>query len=230
MLVAGSLAAGAAARAGDWSGFLAGTSDYVYRGASQTHGRPALQGDVHFESANGVFAGVWGSTAQPGSGPERTLELNAYAGCAWLLAPDWRAKLTAIHYAYLDTLWRGPREHDEIVGSLGFRDRVFASVAWSPDLSGYTQSMQRARHAAASYELASHLPLAGDWYLSGGVGYYDLSRFLEHGYWYWNGGIGYGRARYQLDLAYYGLDADPGGLPYSQSTRATGALTLTWRF
>ncbi len=81
------LGAGPAAAGGRWSGFLAATSDYVYRGVSQTHNQPALQGEVHYETAASMVVGMWASTVQPTSDTE-TLELDAYLGKSWLLADD----------------------------------------------------------------------------------------------------------------------------------------------
>jgi hypothetical protein len=43
------------------SGNITLTSDYIWRGVSQTTGDPALQGGVAYSHENGFYAGVWGS-------------------------------------------------------------------------------------------------------------------------------------------------------------------------
>src|SRR4051812_1300491 len=40
---------------------VAATSDYVYRGISQSAGKRALQGSLSAWSATGMYAGVWAS-------------------------------------------------------------------------------------------------------------------------------------------------------------------------
>jgi uncharacterized protein (TIGR02001 family) len=215
---------------GHWSGFIAGTSDYVYRGASQTHGRPALQADLHYETVSSTFLGVWASTARPASDHQTAVELNAYVGRSWLVSADWRTKLTAVHYAYLDTALQGPNDYDEFVGGLAYRDRLFVTVAWSPNRSRYLMGNDVSRRGAASYELATHQPFANEWYLSGGAGYYDLSEIVGRGYWFWNAGLGYSLPHYQVDLSFFGADGAASRVLYSDSAHARCALTLSWRF
>src|SRR5690348_6113365 len=76
------LLAPAAARAGDWGGSSSGityASDYRYQGVSSTDLRPALQGYVHWQRADGVFAGVFASQVHYYDGGPR-LKLDGYAG------------------------------------------------------------------------------------------------------------------------------------------------------
>lgn len=223
------LGAGPAAAGGRWSGFLAGTTDYVYRGVSQTQNQAALQGDVHYETALSTVVGMWASTVQPTSDTE-TVELDAYLGQSWLLADDLLLSLTAVHYAYLDSTKWGPKDYDEILASFGYRGLLFATVAWSPNTWRYSIPNDPARHSAASYEVAAHLPLTRDWYLSGGAGYYDLGQFVDPSYWYWSAGIGYGFRHYQVDLSYFGNDATTRAPVYGNTQHANWALTLTWHF
>jgi len=37
------------------------TSDYIFRGISQTSGNPAIQGGIDYAHSSGFYAGVWGS-------------------------------------------------------------------------------------------------------------------------------------------------------------------------
>ena len=37
------------------------TTDYIFRGISQTSGNPAVQGGIDYAHASGLYAGVWGS-------------------------------------------------------------------------------------------------------------------------------------------------------------------------
>ncbi|MBP7158350.1 MAG: TorF family putative porin, partial [Thermomonas sp.] len=45
----------------DVAGSVVATSDYVWRGVSQTQGNPALRLDVSVTHASGFYAGAWAS-------------------------------------------------------------------------------------------------------------------------------------------------------------------------
>ena len=82
-LLASAATAGAAHAEGSFSGNLALTSDYVFRGVSQTQNAPAVQGG--FDYANGMFyVGTWASVIDFGSGSglsvDAPMELDLYAG------------------------------------------------------------------------------------------------------------------------------------------------------
>lgn len=57
------------------------TSNYVWRGISQTSNSPAIQGgfDVGYK---GLYAGVWGSNIEFGPDYEASMELDVYGGYA----------------------------------------------------------------------------------------------------------------------------------------------------
>src|ERR1700683_3643753 len=50
---------------GPWSASIGATTDYVYRGISQTYDHGALQLGANYQSALGWFAGVWASNVNP---------------------------------------------------------------------------------------------------------------------------------------------------------------------
>lgn len=77
------LAACSIAHAGT-SGSASLTSDYIFRGVSQTNGDPALQGGIEYAHDSGFYAGVWGSNISwlsdvPGD-ISSSLELDGYLG------------------------------------------------------------------------------------------------------------------------------------------------------
>lgn len=56
------------------------TSDYMFRGLTQSWGRPAVQGGADLALANGFAAGVWASSISDDSYPGGSMELDLYAG------------------------------------------------------------------------------------------------------------------------------------------------------
>lgn len=78
--IAGLLAASGAASAIELSGNVALTSDYVWRGVSQTDGSPAIQGGFDADFGNGLYAGVWGSNVD--FGDDASIEVDLYGGWA----------------------------------------------------------------------------------------------------------------------------------------------------
>ncbi len=58
------------------------TSNYVFRGISQTHGKPAIQGGIDYAHASGLYIGAWASSITwvkdfIGSG---SVEIDVYGG------------------------------------------------------------------------------------------------------------------------------------------------------
>lgn len=85
-LAIAALVGGGAAHAGV-TGSVALTSDYIFRGVSQTNQNPALQGGIEYAADNGLYIGAWGSnvswlhdTVVIGDSISNSLELDAYAG------------------------------------------------------------------------------------------------------------------------------------------------------
>lgn len=79
-LLAGGLAACTGLAQAEFSANVALTTDYVWRGISQTNEDPAIQGGFDFSAKNGVYLGVWGSNVDFGS--VEHMELDLYGGWA----------------------------------------------------------------------------------------------------------------------------------------------------
>lgn len=81
------------------TGNVALTSDYVFRGLTQTWGGPAIQGGADLAPGNGLSAGFWGSSVSDKSYPGASLELDLYASYGHAINDDasWRVGL----YSYL---------------------------------------------------------------------------------------------------------------------------------
>ncbi|HET9664272.1 MAG TPA: TorF family putative porin [Burkholderiales bacterium] len=96
----------ASAHAGT-SGSLTLTSDYVFRGISQTNQEPALQGGVEYAADSGFYVGTWGSNVSwlsdlsTGLAPvSSSLELDAYAGYRGKFSDAVGFDVGALYYWY----------------------------------------------------------------------------------------------------------------------------------
>ncbi|ORU91281.1 MAG: hypothetical protein A6F72_03655 [Cycloclasticus sp. symbiont of Poecilosclerida sp. N] len=95
--IASLLAASGAASAVEISGNVALTTDYVWRGISQTDGSPAIQGGFDAGFGNGLYTGIWASNVDFGG--DESMELDVYAG--W--AGEFKSvgvDIGVLHYAY----------------------------------------------------------------------------------------------------------------------------------
>ncbi len=91
-------AAEAAAPAFTTSGNLAFTSDYVFRGISQTGGHTALQGGFDAAHTSGLSAGVWASNISWAA--STSLEVDLYANYGFSLSKDFSATVGYLAYVY----------------------------------------------------------------------------------------------------------------------------------
>jgi uncharacterized protein (TIGR02001 family) len=224
------LAGIAVARAQDGvGGALTLTSDYIFRGISQSRGNPAAQADLHF-AARGWSVGLWGSSVELNAWEGRTLELNAYAGYRWQFGREWDAKFSAVHYEYPLNDSNVRYDYNEVVGTVGFRNIVFATMSWSPNASRYSPAGYQRRKQTFSYELATALPLVSSIAANLGVGYFDVPSPFEDGYFYWNAGISYDWRAWRADLSYIGTEDRAERLSYSGFGGDRIAITVSWRY
>ena len=83
------------------SGNVALTSDYRFRGISQSAEDPAVQGGFDAEFGPGFYIGTWGSVVDFGGGEYGSLELDYYAGWASSIGDtDFGIDVGYIYYDY----------------------------------------------------------------------------------------------------------------------------------
>jgi len=214
----------------NWGGSLGVTTDYLYRGLSQTRGTPAVQGGLHMRLPEGWVAGVWSSSVDFNPGKGASVEIDLHAGKLWTLGQDWSAKLGATHYMYPNDGWRRSYDYDELSASLSYQSRLVASATWSPNTSRYSNGAFVWNRHATSYELSMLQPVSRSWSVGAGLGYYDLTDLLGTGYWYWNAGLTYAIGNLQVDLSHINTDRTATRLFGYEVAGSNWSGAVTWRF
>ncbi len=131
---AGALAVAAQAKAVDFSGNAAITTDYVWRGSTQTAGDPAVQAGFKFAGENGLYASIWGSNVQFAPGSDASSEFDFAVGWGTALSDDWTVDVNVLRYQYpstaVDLNWT------EINGTLVWKGNYWASLGHSSKALG----------------------------------------------------------------------------------------------
>jgi uncharacterized protein (TIGR02001 family) len=113
------------------SGTLTLTSDYVFRGFTQTAEEPALQGGLEFESESGFYAGGWGSSiswlSDLGDDISSQLEVDAYAGYRGQFNDTVSYDVGAIYYWYPGSYPSGFNDADTTELYFGISAGVFSA-------------------------------------------------------------------------------------------------------
>lgn len=139
------------------------TSDYVYRGITQTNEDPALQGGFDYAHDSGFYLGVWASSLEFQSEVETeidvpegekkvvdvnpdfgSMEVDVYGGFAGEFQNGVGWDVGALYYLYPDQNEDGGVDYDflELYGSLSYewdteyKPTANVGVAYSPDFYG----------------------------------------------------------------------------------------------
>ena len=130
----------------DVSGTLSFTSDYRFRGISQTDIAPAIQPSLQIDTAAGFFAGVWGSNVSDFNGATTEIDLSA----------GWGGTLGAFDTSFgvLAYLFPGGRGTDivELFGTAGFTlgpASATLGLNWAPEQANLDRA-NRYAHATVS--------------------------------------------------------------------------------
>jgi uncharacterized protein (TIGR02001 family) len=199
---------------GNVSATVSATSNYLFRGISQTDNIPAVQGSFDYSvdllEAVGFYAGVWGSNLNFKDGGDAQLEVDTYFGFQGSLNNlSW--KLGAIYYAYPGT--EGFRNYNywEVNGSLGY-DFGFASATvglnYSPD---YFAASGSAFYPYGDINIP--IPIAAlegyGPYISGHIGHESIDKNAAFGtpdYTEWSIGVGAKIQGFDISVKYQDTD------------------------
>ena len=75
-------------------------SNYIFRGLTQTFGKPAIQGGMDYAHSSGFYAGLWGSSISSAQYAGGSTEIDYYLGYNGSLGGDWGWTVGFYGYAY----------------------------------------------------------------------------------------------------------------------------------
>ncbi|MFZ5503822.1 MAG: TorF family putative porin [Pseudomonadota bacterium] len=137
------------------------TSDYIFRGISQTSGNPAIQGGFDYGHSSGFYAGVWGSNISWISdftpAISSSLEIDTYLGFSNDFADGFNYDVGFVRYNYPASNYPAAftkPDTDEIYGAVSYQ---WITAKYSYGLGDF---LGVARARGTSYiELNASVPL-----------------------------------------------------------------------
>ena len=131
------------------TGNLSYTSDYVFRGITQTGGHTALQGGFDVAHTSGFTAGVWASNV---NWTNTTLEVDLYANYGFSLSKDFSASVGYIAYVYEGNSSLNTGEINAAVSAYGLTAKISHAVT---DYFGIAGSGTQYYELNYAYEVAA---------------------------------------------------------------------------
>lgn len=159
------LAMPAIGHAATFNGSAALTTDYVWRGTTQTQGDPAVQAGFKASAGNGLYGAVWGSNVEFAPETHASSELDFTVGWGGALSDDWSLDANLTHYRYpsaaVDLNWT------EAIGTLTWKQNYWAQLGWSNDALATGEN-------GAYAQIGAKFPLSETVRLEAAAGHYWL--------------------------------------------------------
>lgn len=180
------------------TGNVAFSSDYMFRGISQTDNAPAISGGFDYSHENGFYAGVWASNVDSKFFDDANIEIDTYFGYAGG-SEQFSYDVGFLRYNYPGT-GTDDNNTNEIYGSVGYDLDVVAlsaGVAMSNDFFGLDSSQY--------YSFGADIPV-GDYSIALGYGIQDIDD--GENYSHYSVGISGEVANLGLDLTWHHTSSD----------------------
>lgn len=157
------LAAAQPLHAGDLSGNVVLTSDYVFRGVSQTQGNPALQAGLRVDAASGFYGSAWASTIEFASEPDASAEVDYVLGWRRKFGDNWLGDINATCFTYPSA--SAHLDYIEMIAAATYRNRTWLLLGASSDVFATGRTGVYAQTGARiSLGDSLRLELAGGYY------------------------------------------------------------------
>ncbi len=204
---AGLLLAAAPAAANDlgygfsWSANASVTSDYLFRGFSETRGNPAFQGGFDIAHESGFYIGNWNSSVNFGDDDPAYVEMDVYGGFAFKPIPAVTLDLGAVRFYYPNSR------------SIEYTEYYVGAASEYRDLSGdlyvyYSDDYIASDESGVVIELNLTHALPYNTYVTGQFGYVDSDAFEPDDDSYVYYGLGAGVEYAGLDFSVLWADQD----------------------
>lgn len=139
------------------SGFswnAAATSEYMFRGISQTDDHPALQLGANYTFANGLYVGTWASNVDFGEGTDA--EVDALVGWNKDLSDATNLDVSLVRYGYVGQPDGVDYTYSELIGVMTFDEQYSLTLGYTND---YLNQGENSIYSA----------LGGSWEVGGGL-------------------------------------------------------------
>ncbi|KRE88758.1 hypothetical protein ASG87_09320 [Frateuria sp. Soil773] len=156
------------------TGNVAVTSDYMFRGLTQTWGRPAIQGGADYTGPGGFAAGLWASSISERSYPGGAMELDLYASYGRSIDDDWSWRAGVYGYVYpgadLDRAGLSSRSFDTVEANAALSWK-WLTLKYNRAITDYfgvdTEQGYRGDSKGTGYlQLDALIPLGAAWSLA----------------------------------------------------------------
>jgi uncharacterized protein (TIGR02001 family) len=197
------------------TGNLTLTTDYRFRGISQSYKLPAIQGGLDWAHDSGFYLGNWNSSVSGNQFPNgASLEMDFYGGYKFPIGSDITLDVGALYYYYPGAFYSGfagRPKYDNFELYLGgvmgpFSAKVFFAVS---DFFGLDETTG-GRSSKGSYyvDLNYTTEIAPRLTLGAHVGYQNVRGYSDLSYVDYKLGVTYDWTGWLLGAAIVGTDAD----------------------
>lgn len=151
-------------------------TNYIFRGLTQTFGKPAIQGGMDYSHASGAYAGLWGSSISSHQFAGGNTEIDYYFGYNGKLAGDWGWTAGFYGYYYPGASYKNATNATAVDESYN-TEEVNAGVSWkwvslklSSTVSDYFGANTKTGYTSGSsgstyLDLTANVPLPNDYTL-----------------------------------------------------------------
>lgn len=146
---------------------LSVTSDYRYRGISQTRLKPALQGGVDYAHASGFYIGAWASSLKwiKDSGGDGNIEVDTYLGYKTEVGSGFTVDVGFLRYNYPSNKLATSANTNEIYGAVSYGPATLKYSHSLSNLFGVANSKQ-----SGYLDLSATFDVGGGFTLSPHIG------------------------------------------------------------
>lgn len=212
------------------------TSDYRFRGISQSFKLPAVQGGIDWAHDSGFYLGNWNSSISGNQYPNgASLEMDFYGGYKFAVGKDITMDVGALYYYYPGAFYNGfagKPKYDNfelyLGGTMGpFSAKVFFAIS---DFFGL-DSTTGGKSSSGSYyiDLNYSTEIAPKLTLGAHLGYQNVRNYSDLSYVDYKIGVTYDWTGWLLGAAIVGTNADKNlyfATDSSGSTKSLGGTSL----
>lgn len=193
----------AQAQEDDGSGFnwnAAATSEYMFRGISQTDDHPAIQAGAGYSFSNGFYVGAWASNVDFGESTDA--EVDTFIGWNGDLTDSVNLDVQLVRYNYIGEPDGADYAYNELIGKVSFAENYSATL-------GYTNDFLNTDTDSVYVAVGGSWAVGNDFNVTAGLGYTTVDNALstEDGYMDYSVGVNRDFGPVNIALGYVGTDS-----------------------